>query len=301
MVKQMNQDAIKGFIIFFFGLAYVVGIGYGELMFLQIVSKIFPSGAAGGFAMIGAVVAGITALGMPIALHWWFAPGAQFLAGVLFYMVDLAMIGANAMLSYQIASGGPIDPLFLKWREFCPATPIFCVAGLALVFSFDISHKLRHAQTAIRTVQIERVARGMEQGMNTQEAQQYLAQVGMQAMWMAAEQLHGQAIPQMLQPPTPTTVTPQIPQIAQPLALPPAQPKQGFLSRLLNGKGNEQAQAQMAAQLSALQQQLQQLQTNVPNTQDNAVTGQWRTTPLEGQSSPLPPAPTANQNGNGAH
>lgn len=290
MVQKMNQDAIKNIVIFFMAAAYVVGIGYAEIMFIQIVSKMFPTGAAGGFATVGAVVAGVTAICMPVALHWWFSPGMQFAVGVLFYMVDLAMLAANAILSYQMAAGGPIDPFFLKWREFCPATPVFVVMGLALVFSFDISHKLRHQQIAIRALQITRVAQGMEQGMNTQEAQQYLAHIGMQAMWSTAQQLHGQALPQMQYLPTPQSATPlvSLPQGVQ--ALPPAPAKQGWFSRLWNGRQQQIDPATQAAFQQFLQQQAS---TRVPSE----VTGQLVAMPKGDGASPLASPAAFSQNG----
>jgi len=166
-MQTRTQTGIKKTVIVLASLLYAAAVVYGDIMFFTIVSRVFPNGLLGTLAMVGAFVAGGTALILPIALHWWHSRGTQQIAGYLFYAVDFVILAMNAMLAYQLIQNGHLDMIFSIWLTLCPATPLICAGGWALVFSLDSSHGMRHAQQDLEADQIETYAKGLRNAANS--------------------------------------------------------------------------------------------------------------------------------------
>lgn len=136
MQRNRTQQGVKKLVIAIAAILYTVAVIYGDIMFLQIISRIFPNGFLGTLAMPGAFVAGGTALLLPVALHWWHAQGVQQVVGFALYAVDFALLALNAMLAYKVLQGQHLDQFFGAWLQFTPATPLICAIGgcsLALI------------------------------------------------------------------------------------------------------------------------------------------------------------------------
>lgn len=194
MLQQVRSTGAKQVLIVLAGIMYVVGVIYADVMFLQIIQSMFPAGILRTFTVVGAFLAGGTAILLPVAVHWWFAPGAQKIVGFIFYAVDLAVMVLNVILAFQI-SQGTLDSNLALWKDVCPAVPVFCIIGWGIVYMLDNSHKIRDAQIALHHAQVLRVSQGMEAGMNTPEVQDYLQGVGIQATKDMATQLSGHIAP----------------------------------------------------------------------------------------------------------
>lgn len=156
----MNERKAKGIRFIAIGLAaltYALAVVYGDVMFLSVVSHAFPTGFLAGLAVAGAVATALSALVLPIALHFWFSPGTQFYVGIGYWIADVLVLALNSILAYAIATGST-DSWLMVWREISPATPLLAVLGWGLVFLFDQSHQLRHAQLGLEADQAEAYA-----------------------------------------------------------------------------------------------------------------------------------------------
>lgn len=194
MLQKIRSDGAKNVLIALAGIIYVVGVIYADVMFLSIVQSMFPSGFLRTFAVVGAFLAGATAILLPIAVHWWFSPGAQKIVGMIFYAVDMAIMVLNVILAFQI-NQGTLDSNLAIWKAACPAVPVFCIIGWGIIYMLDNSHKIRDAQIALQHAQILRVSQGMEAGMNSPEVQDYLNNVGIAATKQMATQLSSHIAP----------------------------------------------------------------------------------------------------------
>lgn len=144
-MKNRNEKALKIVAIALAALTYAGAVMYGDIQFLQVMDKAFPNdGVLRALAVAGAVMTAASALTLPLALHWWFSPGLQFLWGIAFWILDILALGLNAILAYQIAVG-KVDPMLATWQMISPATPLLAVVGWGLAFLLDRSHKERHA------------------------------------------------------------------------------------------------------------------------------------------------------------
>lgn len=145
-MKTRNEAALKFAAIALAALTYAGAVVYGDVQFLTVMEKAFPSdGVLRALAVAGAVMTAASALTLPIALHWWFSPGKQFLWGLLFWGLDIAVLGLNSILAYALAIGG-VDGFLASWRELSPATPLLAVIGWGIAFLLDQSHATRHAE-----------------------------------------------------------------------------------------------------------------------------------------------------------
>jgi len=143
-----NTKALKALAVTGAALTYTGAVLYGDIMFISVMHVAFPSGIMGALATAGAIMTAVSAITLPIALHYWFAPGTQFVWGVIFWFADIAALALNAMLAYAVATGAS-DPWIAQWQQLSPATPLLAVIGWGIAFLLDPSHKLRHAQAEL--------------------------------------------------------------------------------------------------------------------------------------------------------
>lgn len=185
----MNDRKAKGIRLIAIALAaltYALGVIYGDIMFLSVVSHAFPTGFLAGLAVAGAVATMISALVLPVALHYWFAPGPQFYVGIIFWVADILVLALNSILAYGIATGST-DAWLSMWQQVSPATPLLAVLGWGLIFLTDSSHELRHTQIGLEADQNETYAKRLADAAKSQEVNDIITAGARQ---LAVEQAH---------------------------------------------------------------------------------------------------------------
>jgi hypothetical protein len=97
------------------------------------------------WAALGVVGLELTAIFLPIALHWWTHAPLQRLIAFGFYFADLALIFLNVVLDYAVVSGASEIPGWLRLYLFfgVPATPVFAGLGWSILFLLDPSSRER--------------------------------------------------------------------------------------------------------------------------------------------------------------
>ena len=191
-----NMGAFKILALVGAALAYSGAVIYGDIMFLQTVHVAFPtSGIFGSLAIAGALVTALSALVLPVALHWWLAPGLQFVWGIIFWALDIAALALNSILAFQAASGGVLDPFIETWRAWSPATPMLAVVGWGLVFLLDPSHKERHARAELEADQIDAYAERLRAAAKSPEVSAVITEAARLAAWDFAQRLNGAHLP----------------------------------------------------------------------------------------------------------
>lgn len=231
-MESRNTRAMKSLAIGLAALTYVGAVIYGDIMFLQVMGKAFPSGIIGALAMAGAVMTAVSAITLPLALHFWFKPGLQFIWGVIFWLLDVAVLGLNSILAFAIASGVVTDSWLLIWGELSPATPLVAVFGWGLAFLFDPSQKLMHAKAEHEADLIDIYAEQMKQAAKEANTYEIIQRGAHQQAAQYAGYLTGTRIPVDKLPPH------QLPAI--PAEIPPTteQPKKYSVPFLLRSKAN---------------------------------------------------------------
>lgn len=166
-MKSRNEQALKQLAVAMAALTYAGAVIYGDVMFLQVMNRVFPSdGILRVLAIAGAITTAASAIALPMALHWWFAPGLQTVWGVLFWLLDVAALGMNSILAYQAMNGLSQET---AWQTLSPATPMLAVVGWGIAFLLDPSHQKRQAIAEMEAAQVEIYAEQMRQAAQSAE------------------------------------------------------------------------------------------------------------------------------------
>lgn len=155
-MESRNTKAMKTLSIVAAAMVYAGAVIYGDLQFLTIMRSTFSEGILGALSMAGAVMVGVSALILPLALHFWFAPGMQIIWGYIFWAIDIAVLALNSILAYaMVAGGGSLDSMLAVWSWFMPATPLIAVIGWGIAFLLDPSNAMNQAVNEARMNMIE--------------------------------------------------------------------------------------------------------------------------------------------------
>ncbi len=194
-MKGRNADGLKKMVVFGFALAYVGAVAYGDIMFLQVVSRAFPgNGILQALSYFGAIVTGVSACLLPLALYAWFTPGAQLIWGFIYWLLDIAVLILNSILAYELATT-TVDDTMRVWQTMAPATPMLAVIGIGIAFMLDTSHQVRHAHAEMEADQLDILTDQMK--LAARDPEVYATLVGaakMSALQFAREHQHNQQV-----------------------------------------------------------------------------------------------------------
>lgn len=95
-MKDSRHRALRLLAIALSLLVYLAGLAYaGVRSYTLFAATIDP--ALLPLAVLGIVALEISAVALPLAIHFWAQPGAQRMAALGFYFADLLLIASNAM------------------------------------------------------------------------------------------------------------------------------------------------------------------------------------------------------------
>jgi hypothetical protein len=96
------------------------------------------------FALLGLFTLELSAVGLPLAIHFWTAPGVHRIAALAFYFVDLALLAGNAVLDFRLNAGLALtEPLRLYLDFIAPATPLVVGLMWSVLFILDPNNRIR--------------------------------------------------------------------------------------------------------------------------------------------------------------
>jgi hypothetical protein len=111
------------------------------------------------WASLGVVALELTALALPVALHWWTHAALQRMVAFGFYALDLGLIFFNVVLDYAMNTGGTLPGWMQGYLFFIvPATPVVAGLGWSLLFLLDPSQKERSMIESLRAATRETLA-----------------------------------------------------------------------------------------------------------------------------------------------
>jgi hypothetical protein len=115
------------------------------------------------FAMLGLFTLEFSAVGFPLAVHFWTAPGLHRIAALVFYLIDLALLAGNAVLDFQLNAGLPLTQPMRVYLDFiAPATPLVVGLMWSTLFVLDPANRVRDLElelaSAARSALAARIA-----------------------------------------------------------------------------------------------------------------------------------------------
>jgi hypothetical protein len=152
---SLNQEAVAAFARVLVAVIIVSVIGYAEVMFLQVMSRVFPDGILKLVSMLGAVATGASVLVLLVAKSYWFRPGKQLVFAWIFTGAELVVLVLNVILSFTLSSGQVSDNYLSIWYTFMPASPILALLGWIIILHLDQEQQERHAELELEVEQRE--------------------------------------------------------------------------------------------------------------------------------------------------
>lgn len=104
-----NVEGIKSVAFLLSALVYLLVILYAEYHFFHLVTEFVPA----GMEIVGVIAVGasfLTAVGLPLAIHYWFRSGHQLIGGWIFYGIHFVVVFANLILDSALTSAGNAPP-----------------------------------------------------------------------------------------------------------------------------------------------------------------------------------------------
>lgn len=137
MVEEGKVKALR-FLALTVGLIVYAGmIGYTGVHNFSLMTKGVPEEMMVP-AIIGILAIELTAVALPIALHYWFFDQKQRLVGFMFYAVDFAVMFLNVVISFTLTEGGTLPQWQAIWLSYMvPATPIVMGLGWTILLMLD--------------------------------------------------------------------------------------------------------------------------------------------------------------------
>ncbi len=110
-----NTQAVRALMIGLAALVVLSVSGYGTVIYIQLMSKVFPSGPLLIACYMGAAANVVLMLILLVGKFVWFRPGAHEVASWIVTGVELLVAILNMILAYQLASGKRRGT---TWRRF---------------------------------------------------------------------------------------------------------------------------------------------------------------------------------------
>jgi len=145
-----GAKAVRGFAKILAVMIILVVAGLGDVMYIIEMSKIFAGqgvllifcylGAFTSFMAVGYLLLGKSAV---------FRPGPQMLAAWIVFGTELLIIALNIMLVFSSDRTGFLG----AWAYISPATPVFHMLGVSLIYFLDPELKEKHREMEMDAAQ----------------------------------------------------------------------------------------------------------------------------------------------------
>jgi hypothetical protein len=149
VMESANVGAMRGLMIGLAALVVLSVSGYGTVIYIQLMGKVFPSGPLQLACYMGAAANLILMLVLLVGKFVWFRPGAHEVASWIVTGVELLVVILNMILSYQLASGQPLQSLIAAWYYFAPVSPVFSMVGAIVLIMTSSELRKKHHELEI--------------------------------------------------------------------------------------------------------------------------------------------------------
>ena len=149
VMESANVGAMRGLMIGLAALVVLSVSGYGTVIYIQLMGKVFPSGPLQLACYMGAAANLILMVVLLVGKFVWFRPGAHEVASWIVTAVELLVVILNMILSYQLASGQPLQSVIAAWYYLAPVSPVFSMVGAIVLIMTSSELRKKHHELEI--------------------------------------------------------------------------------------------------------------------------------------------------------
>ena len=141
-----NTKAVRMLMIGLAALVVLSVSGYGTVIYIQLMGKVFPTGPLQIACYMGAAANLVLMVVLLVGKFVWFRPGAHEVASWIVTGAELLVAILNMILAYQLASGNPLTGFLAAWYYIAPISPVFSMVGaIVLIMTSSELRKKHHA------------------------------------------------------------------------------------------------------------------------------------------------------------
>src|SRR5712691_4922226 len=146
VMESANVGAVRALMVGLTALVVLSVSGYGTVIYIHLMSKVFPSGPLQLACYMGAAANLVLMLVLLVGKFVWFRPGAHEVASWIVTGVELLVAILNMILAYQLASGKQPTSFLAAWYYIAPISPVFSMVGaIVLIMTSSELRKKHHA------------------------------------------------------------------------------------------------------------------------------------------------------------
>ena len=191
LMRSQRRDAIKAASMFMAVVLYGAVLIYTGVHNFNLMSRTVAADQQ-MFVLTALLCLEGAAIFLPIAIHFWFAPGPQRMVGYLLYAANFTIVIMNTVLDAIINRADSIPEwLRLYATFFLPATPVVIGVGLAFIFLLDPSKKVHDARAAAEAASMDAMALHMREAANRDDVNDAIHEAAIKDMQEATSRITG--------------------------------------------------------------------------------------------------------------
>lgn len=147
-----RDSALKGAVLIFGGLVYLAAVVYSAIHNISLMLKgVAPDGRF--LAILGVICLEITAVALPLALHFWCHGWGHKIPCIVFYILVAGLIMMNVIADYNAHAGSTMPGWvgeYVSW--ITPITPVICALGWSILWAIDPVQVERAMANKVKTL-----------------------------------------------------------------------------------------------------------------------------------------------------
>lgn len=200
LMRTQKRDAVRAAAMFMAVVLYAAVLIYTGVHNFNLMSRTVPPDQQ-LFAVTALLCLEGAAIFLPIAIHFWLAPGPQRMVGYILYGVNFTIIILNTVLD-AITNRAEVMPEWLRlYATFImPATPIVIGVGIAFIFLLDPSKKVHDARAAAQAASMDAMALHMREAADRPDVNEAIHIAAVRDMKDTTVRVTGVRVPELPAP-----------------------------------------------------------------------------------------------------
>ncbi len=200
LMRSQKRDAVRAASVFMAIVLYGAVLIYtGVHNFNLMTRTVSPDQQL--FAITALLCLEGAAIFLPLAIHFWLAPGPQRMVGYILYAANFTVVIMNTVLDAMTNRATTIPDWLRLYATFIlPATPIMIGVGIAFIFLLDPSKKIHDARAAAQAASMDAMAIHMREAANRPDVNEAIQAAAVRDMQEATIRVTGAKIPRLPAP-----------------------------------------------------------------------------------------------------
>lgn len=191
LMRSQRRDALRATSMFMAVLLYAAVLIYTGVHNYNLMARTVPADQQ-LFAITALLCLEGAAIFLPIAIHFWLAPGPQRMVGYVLYGANFAIVIMNTILdAITNRSQGVPEWLTMYATFILPATPILVGLGVSFMFLLDPSKKIHDARAAAQAASVDAMAIHMREAANRPDVNEAIQMAALKDMQETAVRVTG--------------------------------------------------------------------------------------------------------------